>query len=99
MTLEPEERIRFGCWLCWVVFVYMKILSWNTRGLGSKKKRRIVQKVFKFSKSRCCDASGNKESNLGQEVCEQCLKRQKLEVGCSSCLWGFRGDCDYMRFK
>ena len=57
------------------------------------------QKVFKYSKSRCCDASGNKESNLGQEVCEQCLKRQKLEVGCSSCLWGFRGDCDFVGFK
>ena len=23
------------------------------------------QKVFKYSKSKCCDASGNKESNLG----------------------------------
>ena len=28
------------------------------------------QKVFKFSKSRYCDASGNKERNLGLEVCE-----------------------------
>ena len=24
-------------------FIYMKILSWNKRGLGSKKKRRIVR--------------------------------------------------------
>ena len=28
---------------CVGFFVYMKILSWNTRGLGSKKKRRIVR--------------------------------------------------------
>ena len=46
MTLEPEERIRFGCWLCWVVFVYMKILSWNIRGLGSKKKRRTIKRFL-----------------------------------------------------
>ena len=46
MTLEPEERIRFGCWLCRVVFVYMKILSWNTRGLGSRKKRRTVRRFL-----------------------------------------------------
>ena len=26
--------------------VYMKILSWNTRGLGSKKKRRIVRRFL-----------------------------------------------------
>ena len=29
--------------ICAGFFVYMKILSWNTRGLGSKKKRRIVR--------------------------------------------------------
>ena len=46
MTLEPEERIRFGYWLCRVVFVYMKILSWNTRGLGSRKKRRTVRRFL-----------------------------------------------------
>ena len=45
------------------------------------------------------DALGNKESNLGQEVCEQCLERQKLGVGCSSYLWGFKGDCDFVGFK
>ena len=46
MTVEPEERIRFGCWLCRVVFVYMKILSWSTRGLGSKKKMRTVRRFL-----------------------------------------------------
>ena len=56
-------------------------------------------KVFKYSKFRCCDASGNKERNLGQKVCEQCLERQKLGVGCSSCLWGLKGDCDFVGFK
>ena len=56
-------------------------------------------KVFKYLKSRCCDVLGNKERNLGQEVCEQCLERQKLGVGCSSCLWGLKGDCDFVGFK
>ena len=46
MTLELEERISTGCWLCWVVFVFMKILSWNTRGLGSRKKRRTVRRFL-----------------------------------------------------
>ena len=41
--MESRERLRSGCSLCWVFFIYMKILSWNTRGLGSKKKRRIVR--------------------------------------------------------
>ncbi|RVW90124.1 Transposon TX1 uncharacterized 149 kDa protein [Vitis vinifera] len=67
MTLEPDERIRFGCWLCWVVFVYMKILSWNTKRIRFQEEKEDHQKVFKYSKSRCCGASGNKESNLGQE--------------------------------
>ena len=31
---------------CVGFFVYMKILSWNTRGLGSKKKRRIVRRFL-----------------------------------------------------
>ena len=64
-----------------------------------QEEKQDCQKVFKYSKSRCHDASGNKESNLGQEVCEQCLKRQKLGVGYSSCLWGFRGDCDFVGFN
>ncbi|RVW97042.1 hypothetical protein CK203_032334 [Vitis vinifera] len=46
MLLETEERIRFGCWLCWVVFGLYEDLSWNTRGLGSKKKRRIVRRFL-----------------------------------------------------
>ena len=32
-------------------FVYMKILSWNTRGLGSKKKRRIVRSFLSSQNS------------------------------------------------
>ena len=31
---------------CAWFFVYMKILSWNTRGLGSKKKRRTVRRFL-----------------------------------------------------
>ncbi|RVW67200.1 hypothetical protein CK203_065147 [Vitis vinifera] len=46
MTLELEERISSRCGLCRVVFVFMKILSWNTRGLGSRKKRRIVRRFL-----------------------------------------------------
>ena len=44
--LELEERISPGCGLCWVVIVLMKILSWNTRGLGSRKKRRTVRRFL-----------------------------------------------------
>ena len=44
--MEPRERISFGCSLCIGFFVYMKILSWNTRGLGSKKKMRIVRRFL-----------------------------------------------------
>ena len=44
--MEPRERLSFGCSLCSISFVYMKILSWNTRGLGSKKKRRIVRRFL-----------------------------------------------------
>ena len=44
--MEPRERLRFSCSLCWVSFVYMKILSWNIRGLGSKKKMRIVKRLL-----------------------------------------------------
>ena len=44
--MEPRKRLRFGCSLCWVSFVYMKILSWNIRGLGSKKKMRIVKRLL-----------------------------------------------------
>ncbi|WKA09802.1 hypothetical protein VitviT2T_027421 [Vitis vinifera] len=46
MTLELEERISSGCGLCRVVFIFMKILSWNTRGLGSRKKRRTVRRFL-----------------------------------------------------
>ena len=63
-----------------------------------QEEKEDYQKVFKYSKSRYCDVSGNNEGNLGQEVCEQCLERQKLGVRCSSCLWGFRGDCDFVGF-
>ncbi|RVW76917.1 hypothetical protein CK203_051555 [Vitis vinifera] len=44
--LELEERISSGCGLRWVVIVLMKILSWNTRGLGSRKKRRTVRRFL-----------------------------------------------------
>ena len=44
--MEPRERLRFSCSLCWVSFVYMKILSWNIRGFGSKKKMRIVRRLL-----------------------------------------------------
>ncbi|RVW19675.1 hypothetical protein CK203_114554 [Vitis vinifera] len=44
--LELEERISPGCGLCRVVIVLMKILSWNTRGLGSRKKRRTVRRFL-----------------------------------------------------
>ena len=46
MILELKERISSGCGLRWVVFVLMKILSWNTRGLGSRKKRRTVRRFL-----------------------------------------------------
>ena len=32
--------------ICAGFFVYMKILSWNTRGLGSKKKMRNVRRFL-----------------------------------------------------
>ena len=37
----------------------MKIINWNTRGLGSRKKQRVV-KDFAARESECCDVSGNK---------------------------------------
>ena len=40
-----------------------------------EEEKENCQKVFKYSKSKCGDASGNEERNLGQEVCEQCLER------------------------
>ncbi|RVW34547.1 Transposon TX1 uncharacterized 149 kDa protein [Vitis vinifera] len=43
----------------------MKILSWNTRGLGSRKKKEDCEKVFKYSKPRCGDASGIKAEKFG----------------------------------
>ena len=46
MILELEKRISSGCGLHWVVFVLMKILSWNTRGLGSRKKRRTMRRFL-----------------------------------------------------
>ena len=32
--------------VCVEFFVYKKILSWNTRGIGSKKKRRTVRRFL-----------------------------------------------------
>ena len=99
MTLEPEERISSGCWLCRVVFGLHEDLKLEYKRIRFQEENEDCEKVFKYSKPRCCDTSGNKESNLGQEVCEQCLERQKFGVGCSSCLWGFGGDCDFVGFN
>ena len=99
MTLEPEERISSGCWLCRVVFGLHEDLKLEYKRIRFQEENEDCEKVFKYSKPRCCDASGNKESNLGQEVCEHCLERQKFGVGCSSCLWGFGGDCDFVGFN
>ena len=99
MLLETEERIRFGCWLCWVVFGLYEDFKLEYERIRIQEEKEDSQKVFKYSKSRYCDASGNKEGNLGSEVCEQCLERQESGVGCSSSLWGVRGDCDFVGFK
>ncbi|RVW30367.1 La-related protein 1A [Vitis vinifera] len=37
------------------------------------------QKVFKYSKSKCCDASGNKESNLDRRFVSSVWKGRSLE--------------------
>ena len=40
--VESRGRLRFVMVFAGLLFVYMKIISWNTRGLGSTKKTRIV---------------------------------------------------------
>ena len=41
-----EGRLRSVVVFARPFSVYMKIISWNTRGLGSKKKMRIVRKFL-----------------------------------------------------
>ena len=80
-------------------FCLHKDLKLEYKRIRFQEEKEDYEKVFKDSKPRCGDASGNKESDLGHEVCEQCLERQKFGVGCSSCLWGFGGDCDIVGFN
>ena len=44
---------------------FMRIISWNVQGLGSKEKEEFGQKFLKIPRSRYCDVSRNKERNLG----------------------------------
>ena len=79
MTLEPEERIRFGCWSCWVVFVYMKILSWNTRGLGSKMKRRTVRRFLSTQSPDVVMLQETKRVNWDRRFASSVWKGRSLE--------------------
>ena len=79
MTLEPEERIRFGCWSCWVVFVYMKILSWNIRGLGSKKKMRIVKRLLSSQSPDVVMLQETKRVNWDRRFASSVWKGRSLE--------------------
>ena len=73
MIVEPRERLRCGCRLCWV-FCLHEDLKLEYKRIRFQEEKDC-QKVFKYSKSRCGDASGNEERNLAQELCEQCLAR------------------------
>ena len=61
--MEPRERLRFGCGLCWV-FCLHEDLKLEYKMIRFQEEKDC-QKVFKVSRSKCCDAPGNKERNLG----------------------------------
>ena len=46
LFVESRGRLRSVVVFARPFSVYMKIISWNTRGLGSKKKMRIVRKFL-----------------------------------------------------
>ena len=43
LFMESKGRLRSVMVFVGLFSVYMKIIRWNTRGLGSKKKRRIIK--------------------------------------------------------
>ena len=45
MIVEPRERRRFGCSLCWV-FCLHEDLKLEYKRIGSKKKKRIVRRFL-----------------------------------------------------
>ncbi|RVX07687.1 hypothetical protein CK203_021949 [Vitis vinifera] len=93
MTLEPEERISYGCWLCRVVFVYMKILSWNTRGLGSRKKRRTVRRFLSTQNPDVVMLQETKREIWDRRFVSSVWKGRSWS-GLLFLLVGLRGDCD-----
>ena len=54
MIVEPRERLRFGCSLC-LVFCLHEDLKLEYKRIRFQEEKEDCQKVFKFSKSRCCD--------------------------------------------
>ena len=64
MIVEPRERLRFGCSLCWV-FCLHEDLKLEYKMIRFQEEKKDCQKVFKVLRSKCCDAPGNKERNLG----------------------------------
>ena len=63
MIVEPRERLRCSCRLCWV-FCLHEDLKLEYKMIRFQEEKEDCQKVFKFSKSRCCDASRKKKRNL-----------------------------------
>ncbi|RVW15777.1 LINE-1 retrotransposable element ORF2 protein [Vitis vinifera] len=88
MLLETEERIRFGCWLCWVVFGLYEDFKLEYERIRIQEEKEDSQKVFKYSKSRYCDASGNKEGNLGPRFVSSVWKGKRVEWAALPALYG-----------
>ena len=51
-------------------FCFHEDLKLEYKRVRFQEEKEYCLEFFKFSKSRCCDGSGNKERNLGLEVCE-----------------------------
>ena len=48
LFVESRGRLRFVLVFVGRFSIYMKIISWNTRGLGSKKKKKIVRSFLSY---------------------------------------------------
>ena len=48
LFVESRGRLRFVLVFVGLFSIYMKIISWNTRELGSKKKRKTVRSFLSY---------------------------------------------------
>ena len=75
----------------------MKILSWNTRGLGSNKKIRIVRSFLSSQNLVVVMLQETKRKIWDRRFVSSVWKGRS--IGYASYLWGFKGDCDYVGYK